>query len=100
MRVGARGPVPAGSGDRPAALLRPMTPEDWPSVATIYGEGIATGDATFETRGQAWGRGQVAGSPRTTIPTCSERFVDASPTETVATWLDEGVCLSERARFG
>lgn len=26
-----------------------MTPQDWPSVATIYAEGIATGYATFET---------------------------------------------------
>jgi L-amino acid N-acyltransferase YncA len=25
-----------------------MAPEDWPSVARIYGEGIATGNATFE----------------------------------------------------
>jgi hypothetical protein len=22
--------------------IRPMTPEDWPAVRTIYGEGIAT----------------------------------------------------------
>lgn len=26
-----------------------MTDDDWPAVARIYGEGIATGDATFET---------------------------------------------------
>ncbi len=31
-----------------------MTPEDWPSVAAIYGEGIATGDATFETEVPDW----------------------------------------------
>lgn len=31
-----------------------MAPKDWPSVATIYGEGIATGDATFETRVPSW----------------------------------------------
>lgn len=31
-----------------------MTREDWPSVAAIYGEGIATGDATFETRAPSW----------------------------------------------
>lgn len=29
--------------------IRPMTEADWPQVATIYGEGIKTGDATFET---------------------------------------------------
>jgi phosphinothricin acetyltransferase len=26
-----------------------MRPADWPAVAAIYGEGIAAGDATFET---------------------------------------------------
>lgn len=29
-------------------LIRPMQPADWVSVAAIYGEGIATGFATFE----------------------------------------------------
>lgn len=29
--------------------LRDMIPEDWPTVASIYAEGIATGVATFET---------------------------------------------------
>jgi L-amino acid N-acyltransferase YncA len=29
--------------------IRPMTPEDWPAVAAIYAEGIATRAATFET---------------------------------------------------
>ena len=28
---------------------RRMQPDDWPGVARIYAEGIATGDATFET---------------------------------------------------
>jgi L-amino acid N-acyltransferase YncA len=31
-----------------------MTPEDWPAVETIYAEGIATGDATFETKPPNW----------------------------------------------
>lgn len=34
--------------------LRPMTPADWPDVSRIYGEGIATGDATFETSVPSW----------------------------------------------
>ena len=34
--------------------LRPMTPTDWPRVAEIYQEGIATGDATFETTVPSW----------------------------------------------
>jgi len=28
--------------------------EDWPAVRTIYAEGIATGDATFETTAPEW----------------------------------------------
>lgn len=31
-----------------------MLPEDWPAVSQIYLEGIATGDATFETQAPAW----------------------------------------------
>lgn len=31
-----------------------MTPADWPRVAAIYQEGIATGDATFETEVPTW----------------------------------------------
>jgi L-amino acid N-acyltransferase YncA len=34
--------------------IRPMTPEDWPSIRRIYEEGIATGDATFETSAPSW----------------------------------------------
>lgn len=31
-----------------------MQPEDWPAVRAIYGEGIATGNATFETALPDW----------------------------------------------
>lgn len=31
-----------------------MTPGDWPSVRAIYEEGIATGDATFQTGAPEW----------------------------------------------
>jgi L-amino acid N-acyltransferase YncA len=34
----------------------PMQPVDWPLVREIYGEGIATGDATFETELPPWER--------------------------------------------
>ena len=34
--------------------LRSMTPEDWPAVRTIYQEGIATGNATFELAPPDW----------------------------------------------
>jgi L-amino acid N-acyltransferase YncA len=31
-----------------------MRPDDWPRVAAIFAEGIATGHATFETRVPSW----------------------------------------------
>lgn len=34
--------------------IRQMKPQDWPEVARIYAEGIATGLATFETRVPDW----------------------------------------------
>ena len=34
--------------------LDPMSPADWPAVCAIYQEGIATGNATFETRVPEW----------------------------------------------
>jgi phosphinothricin acetyltransferase len=33
---------------------RPMTESDWPAVGEIYAQGIATGEATFETEIPAW----------------------------------------------
>ena len=35
-------------------LIRPLLPSDWPAVAAICAEGIATGDAPFETTVPAW----------------------------------------------
>lgn len=35
-------------------VLRPLTPADWPRVKAIYQEGIATGEATFETDVPGW----------------------------------------------
>jgi L-amino acid N-acyltransferase YncA len=34
--------------------IRSMTAADWPAVEAIYSEGIATGDATFETAPPSW----------------------------------------------
>jgi phosphinothricin acetyltransferase len=34
--------------------LRPLTAADWPAVERIYAEGIATGNATFETEPPTW----------------------------------------------
>lgn len=34
--------------------IEPMRPDDWPRVREIYLDGIATGNATFETEAPAW----------------------------------------------
>ncbi len=34
--------------------IRPMLPSDYPTVAQIYMEGIATGNATFQTTAPTW----------------------------------------------
>jgi phosphinothricin acetyltransferase len=35
-------------------VIRSMKRDDWPAVEKIYEEGIATGDATFETESPGW----------------------------------------------
>jgi phosphinothricin acetyltransferase len=37
-----------------ALEIRDLRPGDWPEVSRIYAEGIATGDATFETDVPSW----------------------------------------------
>lgn len=36
--------------------IRAMSSDDWPAVQKIYSEGIATGDATFETEAPEWAK--------------------------------------------
>src|SRR5690242_15219975 len=38
----------------PAYVINEMKPDDWPFVRSIYLEGIATGNATFETEAPPW----------------------------------------------
>jgi phosphinothricin acetyltransferase len=40
-------------------VVEPMTPEDGPAVLEIFGQGIATGIATFETATPDWDRWQA-----------------------------------------
>jgi L-amino acid N-acyltransferase YncA len=40
--------------EAPATLIDDLRPEHWPEVARIYADGIATGDATFETEIPSW----------------------------------------------
>lgn len=35
-------------------MIRPMLPSDWPTVAAVFAEGIATGDATFQSDVPSW----------------------------------------------
>jgi phosphinothricin acetyltransferase len=46
---------PMSSAASPLPTLRPLTAEDWPAVRAIYQEGIATGNATFQTEAPEWG---------------------------------------------
>jgi L-amino acid N-acyltransferase YncA len=39
---------------RSVVSIEPMVSEDWPDVSSIYIEGIATGNATFETLQPTW----------------------------------------------
>jgi len=43
-----------------AIEIRDLRPLDWPEVVGIYEDGIATGDATFETEPPAWERWNAA----------------------------------------
>jgi L-amino acid N-acyltransferase YncA len=43
--------------------IEPMQPADWPAVRTIYLEGIATGNATFETEAPEWERWDASHLP-------------------------------------
>jgi L-amino acid N-acyltransferase YncA len=47
---------PATSIQPEGLRIEPLRPADWPAVAEIYAEGIATGDATFETEVPSWQR--------------------------------------------
>ena len=44
-------------------LIESMRPADWPWVREIYLEGIATGQATFETEAPSWEHWDTAHSP-------------------------------------
>lgn len=45
----------AAGHEHPGVSIRPLLERDWPAVCAIYAEGIATGNATFETAPPAWG---------------------------------------------
>lgn len=48
-------------------VIDEMTPADWEAVRTIYLEGIATGNATFETEVPAWASWNTAHLPHSRL---------------------------------
>ena len=42
--------------DSPTIAIAELSPDHWPEVARIYADGIATGNATFETEVPDWER--------------------------------------------
>ncbi len=86
-------------------LVRPLHPDDYPAVAAVFAEGIATGLATFETEVPGWDEWDAAHLP-------DHRFVAELDGEVVG-WIaivpysrravyrgvgEESVYVAERAR--
>ena len=86
-------------------LVRPLHPDDYPVVAAVFAEGIATGQATFETEVPGWEEWDAAHIPE-------HRFVAELDGEVVG-WIavvpysrravyqgvgEESVYVAERAR--
>ncbi len=44
-------------------IIEPMQPADWDAVAAIYAQGLATGNATFETTVPSWEEWDTAHLP-------------------------------------
>jgi L-amino acid N-acyltransferase YncA len=71
--------------------IEELGPEHWPGVARVYAEGIATGDATFETELPAWDAWDAAHLPE-------HRFVAMRDGEVVG-WVAV-TSVSERCVYG
>jgi len=86
-------------------LVRPLHPDDYPAVAAVFAEGIATGVATFETEIPGWDEWDASHIP-------DHRFVAEVDGEVVG-WIavvpysrravyrgvgEESVYVAERAR--
>jgi L-amino acid N-acyltransferase YncA len=48
--------MPRSNPNMPDVDVRLMRSEDWPAIQKIYSEGIASGDATFETETPDWAK--------------------------------------------
>jgi phosphinothricin acetyltransferase len=71
--------VGAVPDDEHGLAIRPLTGLDWPAVAAIYAEGIATGQATFETEVPSWSSWDAS-------HLAEHRFVAVDPAGPVLGW--------------
>uniref|UniRef100_Q01XP2 GCN5-related N-acetyltransferase n=1 Tax=Solibacter usitatus (strain Ellin6076) TaxID=234267 RepID=Q01XP2_SOLUE len=55
--------------------IRTLLPPDWPAVRAIYLEGIATGNATFETVAPEWERWDAAHLPHCRLVAAAETIL-------------------------
>ena len=53
------------------ATIRYLSAADWPEVERIYAEGIATGEATFETAAPGWQDWDAGHLPHSRLVACS-----------------------------
>jgi phosphinothricin acetyltransferase len=84
-------------------LIRVLEAEDWPAVRTIYEEGIATGQATFETEAPSWEDWDGAHSSGLVAEQDGEvvgwaALSPSSPRAVYSGVAEESVYVAERAR--
>ena len=91
--------------DVPALELAPLTARHWEAVRAIYVEGIATGNATFETAAPDWAKWDAAHLQHTRLVVCSSGEVVGwaalSPVSTRAVYAgvaEVSVYVAARAR--
>jgi L-amino acid N-acyltransferase YncA len=81
-----------------------MTPDDWPEVRRIYEEGIATGQATFETEAPDWATWDAAHHPAPRLVARDDKIIGwaaLSPVSRRAVYrgvAEVSVYVSERGR--
>jgi phosphinothricin acetyltransferase len=85
--------------------IRPMLPPDWDAVRAIYLEGIATGNATFETAAPEWDRWDASHRRDCRLVACDDNgvagFAALSPVSARAVYAgvaEVSVYVAERAR--
>jgi phosphinothricin acetyltransferase len=85
--------------------IRKLEPADWPAVERIYAEGIATGDATFETEPPTWEEFDRGRLPEHRLVAVDDGEVvgwaAVSPTSSRACYsgvVEHSVYVAERAR--